>query len=101
MPYTFSSISSFERSIKNLDPQEVTIIKLAIKAFVLYLANGNSLIDAQQIAPRFFFKQLRKPFYEIGIDGRLRIILRKEENQFTGILAGNHDDVRRFLARSG
>ena len=52
------------------------------------------------IAPRFFFKQLRKPFFEVGIEGKIRIVLRKDENMFTAVLAGNHDQVKRFLAQA-
>ena len=44
------------------------------------LVNEMHLTEAQKIAPRFFFKQLRR-----------------EGLALTAVLAGNHDQVRRFL----
>ncbi len=100
MPYELLLLSSFERAIKRLDPNEKATIKLALQALLIYFSSNNNLEEAQRIAPRFFFKQLRKPFYETGIEGRLRIVLRKDDLSFFAILAGNHDDVQRLLMRS-
>lgn len=97
MPYTLSWIPSFERAVKGLDPQQKVTVKTALRALLIYFSTNNDLTEAQKIAPRFFFKQLRRPFYEIGIEGKLRVILRKDELTFTAILAGNHDQVKRFL----
>jgi len=99
MPYTFCWISSFNRDIKHLDPQQKEIVKLALRALLVYFSTNNNLSEAQKIAPRFFFKQLRRPFYEVGIEGKWRIVLRKDDLTFTAILAGNHDEVKRFLAQ--
>lgn len=100
MPYELLLLSSFERAIKRLDPNKKATIKLALQALLIYFSSNNNLEEAQRIAPRFFFKQLRKPFYETGIEGRLRIVLRKDDLSFFAILAGNHDDVQRLLMRS-
>ena len=99
MPYDLRDSPSFKRSVKSLDPQQEKIIKQGLNALLIYFSTKNNLSEAQKIAPRFFFKQLRcKPFYEVGIEGKLRIILRKEGNTLTAVLAGNHDQVNRFLS---
>jgi hypothetical protein len=97
MPYALESSASFERNTKGLSPQQKEIIKQGLNALLIYFSTNNNLSEAQKIAPRFFFKQLRKPFYEVGIEGKLRIVLRKEGNTLTAVLAGNHDQVNRFL----
>ena len=100
MPYTLSWISSFERDIKGLDPRQKATVKLALHALLIYFSTNSNLQEAQKTAPGFFFKQLRRPFYETGIEGKLRIVLRKDDLTFFAILAGNHDDVKRFLSKA-
>jgi len=57
------------------------------------------LIVARQMAPGFFYKQLRKPYYEAGIESNLRVILRREGNKCIAMLAGNHDQIEKFLSQ--
>lgn len=64
---------SFERSLKRLGPE-------------------------QRRTPRFFYKQLRKPYHEAGIDRHLRVIIRREGEMGIAVLAGNHDHIQQFLA---
>ena len=97
MPYTLAWLPSFERDVKGLDPQQKETVKTALRALLAYFSTNNDLTEAQKIAPRFFFKQLRRPFYEAGIEGKLRLVLRKDGLAFSAMLAGNHDQVRRFL----
>jgi mRNA-degrading endonuclease RelE of RelBE toxin-antitoxin system len=100
MPYSLAFIPAFERGLKKFDPQQKEIIKLALKALLTYFSTNSNLIEAQKVAPRFFFKQLRKPFYEAGVEGKLRIVLRKDDLVFVAVVAGNHDQIKQFLARS-
>jgi len=89
---------SFERSIKSLGQEQKEIIGLILEALEAYYENGCDLLAAQKIAPRFFYKQLRKPYYEAGVEGTMRIILRREGEKGIAMLAGNHDQIRQFLA---
>ena len=98
MPLTLLFTASFYRAIKNLDPQQLQIIAFLIEALKVYYAFGSMLEEAQKIAPRFFYKKLQGDFYEAGIEGRLRVVIRKEGLHCTAIFAGNHDQIRRFLA---
>lgn len=42
-------------------------------------------------------KKLRKNFWEIRATLHVRILFQIEQNILTFILAGNHDDIRRFI----
>lgn len=70
-----------------------------VEALYAYYSNNCSLTSAQEIAPGFFYKQLRRPYYEVGVEKNIRIILRKEGNKCIAILAGNHDQIKRFLIK--
>ncbi|MGE0269254.1 MAG: hypothetical protein AB7S78_12455 [Candidatus Omnitrophota bacterium] len=98
MPLQLFFLPAFERSFKSLDAGQKKIVRLLLEAVEAYFASDCTLAEAQKIAPRFFYKQLRKPFYEAGIEGKLRIILRREQSQCFAILVGNHDQIKRFLA---
>ena len=71
---------------------------LILEASSAYYSSGCNLLEAQKIAPRFFYKQLKKPYYEAGIEGTIRIIIRQEGQDCIAVLAGNHDQIRQFLA---
>lgn len=43
-------------------------------------------------------KQLRKPYHEAGVDRDLRVVIAREGDKGIAVLAGNHDQIRRFLA---
>ena len=98
MPLNLLFLPSFERSLKGLDPEEEKIVRLLLQALSIYYSTNCNLTEAQRIAPRFFYKQLRKPFYETGIEGKLRLIIRREKSDCFAMLVGNHDQVKRFLA---
>lgn len=89
---------SFERSIKSLGHEQKEIIGLILEALETYYESGCDLLEAQKVAPRFFHKQLRKPYYEAGVEGTIRIIIRREGERCIAMLAGNHDQIKRFLA---
>jgi len=40
---------------------------------------------------------LRRPYYEAGIEGSIRVVIRQEQ-MCIAVLAGNHDQIRQFLA---
>lgn len=98
MPLDLFFLPSFERSLKVLDAGQKETVGLLLEAIGGYFASDCNLAEARKIAPRFFYKQLRKPFYEAGIEGKLRLIIRREKAQCFALMIGNHDQVKRFLA---
>ena len=98
MPLNLSFLPSFERSLKHLDSGQKEIVRLLLNALLAYYASNSNLSEAQKIAPRFFYKQLRKPFYEAGVERKIRLMIRREESECFAIIVGNHDQVKRFLA---
>jgi len=90
--------SSFKRSLKRLGYEQKKIAGLILESLVVYYSSGCNLLEAQKIAPRFFYKQLRKPYYEAGIERNIRVVIRQEGENYIVILAGNHDQIRQFLS---
>lgn len=99
MPLQLYYRPSFERSLKHLGSEQRKIVGLILEALDTYYSSGCNLPEAKMIAPRFFCKQLRKPYYEAGVEGSLRVIIRKEKEKCIAILAGNHDQIGQILAR--
>jgi hypothetical protein len=89
---------SFERSVKKLGHEQRCIVGLIIEALETYYSSGCDLDEAKKVAPRFFYKQLRRPLYEAGVEGKIRIIIEMHGERCTALLAGSHDQIRRFLA---
>src|SRR3989338_3927775 len=89
---------SFKRSLKRLGHEQKKIVGLILESLSVYYSSVCNLLEAQNIAPRFFYKQLRKPYYEAGIEGTIRVIIRREDEKCIVILAGNHNQVKQFLA---
>jgi len=100
MPLHLYYRPSFNRSIKRLGSNHKMIIGTIIEALDVYYSSNCDLLKARQIAPGFFYKQLRKPYYEVGIEGNLRVFLRREGNKCIAMLAGNHDQIEKFLSQS-
>jgi hypothetical protein len=98
MPLNLYFRPCFKRSLKNLDSTQIKIIGKILEALVEYYSSGCDLSAAREIAPNFFYKQLRKPYYEAGIERNLRVVLRREGQKCIAILAGNHDQIRKSLA---
>lgn len=90
-------LPSFLRSTKRLGQEQKQIVGLILEALEIYLKHDCNFLEAKKIAPRFFYKQLRKPYYEAGIEGKLRIVFRREQEKVIAILAGNHDQIKQFL----
>jgi len=74
---------------------KITIIIL--EALQVYFSSNCNLEEAKKISPRFFYKQLRRPFSEAGIEKNLRIIIRHDKEERIAIKVGNHDQIKRFL----
>lgn len=98
MPLNLYGRSSFKRSLKNLDKEQIKIVGQILEALSIYYASNCSFLEAQKVATRFFYKQLRKPYYEAGIERSIRVIIRREGEECIAILAGNHNQVKQYLA---
>jgi len=99
MPLYLFYRPSFDRSIKRLDPAQKKIIGRILEALTVYYSSNCDLSKAQAISPRFFYKQLRKPYYEAGVENNLRVVLRRENEKCIAVIAGNHDQIEKFLSQ--
>ena len=77
---------SFIRSVKRLGSDQKKTIGLTLEALEVYYSSDCNLNKAKEIVPRFFHKQLRKPYYEAGGEGRLRVIYTNHKSRVTIIL---------------
>ena len=88
---------SFKRSLKALGGEQKKVVGLILEALTAYYQSNCDLIEAQRIIPRFFYKQLRKPYSEAGVERNIRIVIKREGEKCIAILAGNHNQIKRFL----
>ena len=98
MPLSLYFRPSFSRSLKRLDSTQIKIIGTILEALQSYYLSGCDLEAAKKAAPGFFYKQLRRPYYEAGVESGLRVVLVREKEKCIAVLAGNHDQIVRFLA---
>ncbi len=90
---------SFNRTLKHLGYGQRKIVGSILEAVGVYYSSGCSLLEAQKVAPRFFYKQLDKPYYEAGVERNMRVVIRREGEKCIAIIAGDHNQIKRFLAR--
>ncbi len=100
MPLYFYYRPSFERSLKRLGSGQKKITGLVLEALEVYYSSGCDILEAQRVVPGFFYKQLRKPYFEAGVERNIRVVIRKEEERCIAILAGNHDQIKQFLSHA-
>ena len=97
MPLYLYFKPAFNRSLKRLDSTQKKIIGKILEALEAYYSSGCDLSVLQEISSKFFYKQLRKPYYEAGIERNLRILIERDGEKCNAVLAGNHDQIKRFL----
>lgn len=98
MPIYLYRRPSFSRSLRRLGSEQKKIVGAILEALEVYYSSGCNLLAAKEIAPGFFCKQLRKPYCETGVETNLRIVIRREKEKGVVIIAGNHDQIRKFLS---
>jgi len=91
---------SFKRSLKNLGKQQKIIVASILESLKAYYANNCDLHRAKELSAGFFYKQLRRPYYEAGVESNIRVVIRREGQKCIAVLAGNHDQIKRFLLES-
>lgn len=82
---------SFDRSIKSLHGPEKEEVKDVAARLI------DMLSQDQDIHKGIGLKRLRGNFWEVRRGLKVRILFRWEKDLVEFILAGDHDDVRRFL----
>jgi mRNA-degrading endonuclease RelE of RelBE toxin-antitoxin system len=87
-------LPSFERSVKRLDRQNKDDLAEGLESFNEFLVSGKTPAG-------FGFKKIGRGIYEFRVDIRLRVIIKVEGEDYYLVLAGNHDDVRRYLRHYG
>lgn len=82
---------SFERSIKALDHSD----KEEIKRIALYLID--ILSQDRALHQGIGLKRLRGPYWEVRKGIKTRILFRWQKDLLEFVLAGDHDDIKKFL----
>ena len=83
-------LPSFERSVKKLTRQDKDNLAESLESFNLFLLSGE--------APAGFgFKKINHDKYEFRVDIRLRVVVKIEGGDYYLVLAGNHDEVKKYL----
>jgi mRNA-degrading endonuclease RelE of RelBE toxin-antitoxin system len=85
-------LPSFERSVKNLTRQNKERLAESLEAF-------NSFLFSGELPVGFGFKKINHDKYEFRVDIKLRVVVKVEGDFYYLVLAGNHDEVRRYLRR--
>lgn len=91
MKYEFKP--SFERSVKSLNPETKQEIK------ELCIALIDILCGEQDLSAGIGLKNLRKNFWEIRKGLKLRILFRWTADHIEFVLAGTHEEIKRYLKR--
>ncbi len=82
---------SFERTIKGLSEQKRRQIKSLAGHLALLLSKGRRLPKGMGLT------RLRGDYWEIRSTIRERILFRYKKSEIDFVLAGNHNDVKKFL----
>lgn len=88
MTYTFKH--SYLHSIKKLDKKRRITINKAIETLI-------NFFQTREIPKGLGLKQLRYNFWEIRAGLFERIIFRRISDKIEFIIAGSHDEIKRFL----
>jgi mRNA-degrading endonuclease RelE of RelBE toxin-antitoxin system len=83
-------LSSFKRSLKKLTPQDRKQLANGLEEFNSFLVTGNAPAGLG-------FKKINHDKFEFRISIRLRVVVKAEGDDYCFVLAGNHDDVKRYL----
>jgi len=83
-------LPSFERSIRRFTPSEKDHLAVALEKFNDFLVTG-------RISSGLGFKKIGTDIFEFRINIRLRVIVKDEDDALYMVLAGSHEDIKRYL----
>ena len=83
-------LPSFSRSVKALSPRQRQALQRCMELFNIFLTRG-------ELPVGLGFKKINGDKYEIRADIRLRIVFKLTGDCYFLVLAGSHDQVRRWL----
>ena len=86
-------LPSFERAARRLTAHEKKLLIKSLEAFNQFLTAGHAPYG-------FRLKKIGQEKYEFRVDIRLRVIVKTEADCYYLVLAGNHNDIRRYLLNS-
>jgi mRNA-degrading endonuclease RelE of RelBE toxin-antitoxin system len=82
---------SFDRSVKSLPPRTKEEIKELCINLIDVLSGKSALSKGLGL------RNLRRNYWEIRKGLKLRIIFHRQDDMIEFLLAGSHDDIKRFL----
>ncbi|MBF0330747.1 MAG: hypothetical protein HQL17_02330 [Candidatus Omnitrophica bacterium] len=85
---------SFDRSIKQLPLNDKAEVKAAASQLIEVLSKDREIYQGLGL------KRLKGDFWEVRYGLKVRILFRWEGALVEFLLAGNHDDVKRFLKQN-
>ncbi|MFH1245011.1 MAG: hypothetical protein V1662_00825 [Candidatus Omnitrophota bacterium] len=85
-------LPSFERAVKKLTRQDKKNLAESLENFNAFLRSG-------ELPAGFGFKKINHDKYEFRVDIRLRVVVKVVGEDYYLVLAGNHDDIKRYLRR--
>ena len=83
-------LPSFDRSAKKLPHADRQKLTEAMEKFNRFLLTG-------EIGAGLGFKKINHDKFEFRIDIRLRVVFKQDREAVYFVLAGDHDDVKRYL----
>lgn len=85
-------LPSFERSIKKLSSQDKQKVKKTLEKLNDFIVSG--------ILPKGLgLKKINKDKYELRVDIHFRIIMKTEKESLYIVLAGTHQDIKKYLKK--
>ncbi|MDD5567600.1 MAG: hypothetical protein PHY88_00060 [Candidatus Omnitrophica bacterium] len=85
-------LSSFERAAKKLSSFDQSQLADSLEDFNNFVITGQAPVG-------FGFKKINHDKYEFRVGLRLRIVVKLEGNIYYLVLAGSHDEVKRYLRK--
>ena len=86
------ALPSFERSVKKLRSSDKAHLAEGLEQF-------NTLVFTRDAPPGLGFKKINHDKYEFRAGLKLRVVVKAEGDRYYLILAGSHDDVKRYLRK--
>ena len=86
-------LPSFEKSVRHLTAHERKLLVKNLEAFNEFLVVGRAPYG-------FRLKKIGQGKYEFRVDIRLRVVVKTEDDRYFLVLAGSHDNVKRYLLNS-